>query len=312
MLFSLLESEGNAVNAQKTNQGVMEALARQKFGRAQKLFFENARKNPSYQTFNNLGYYLITEGLECKNGKVRNAYRLGFSYLLKSRASHPSFTNSCAIAFALSHFAEGAVQGESHGEEDLYAAVLDALSLGYSDTMQYNLLRLQFGMKREGEDFLSQVRELASRFPCEESASLYLEAARTLGRIEEGMRCLRVYGDLIDAPTRLLFLASVKEYEAGYSLSQEVAQWCLRSVDIASIVECCLQTDRQNRIGELLSKDRLAPAREDAEHSRLVDQLLDPYHTEARRSMMKQHREIPPFLSPCCFFGCPSHQTDWE
>ena len=59
MLFSLLESEGNAVDAQRTNQAALDALAKQNFAEAQALFFENARKNPSYQTFNNLGYYLI-------------------------------------------------------------------------------------------------------------------------------------------------------------------------------------------------------------------------------------------------------------
>ena len=311
MLFSLLESEGNAVNAQKTNQVAMEALARQEFGRAQTLFFENARKNPSYQTFNNLGYYLITEGLECKNGKVRNAYRLGFSYLLKSRASHPSFTNSCAIAFALSHFAEGAVQGESHGEEDLYAAVLDALSLGYSDTMQYNLLRLQYRMRGADGGLALQARELAAKFPCEESATLALEIARRMGDGEAVRRLLSEHGASLDPLARLLFLVFLREYEVGALLCEDVVSvWCLRDVDVALVAECYLQTNRGEEVAALPSMGQLDSALE-ADGQYLM-RLLAPENAVLRQSIIQEYREIPPFLVPCCFFGCSEHGTSWE
>ena len=68
--------------AKEINQKAMDALRRQNFAEAQHLFFENAKRNPSHKTYNNLGYYLISEGLECKGGKVRNALKLGIKYLI--------------------------------------------------------------------------------------------------------------------------------------------------------------------------------------------------------------------------------------
>lgn len=68
---------------------------------AQKLFFENAKNNPSHETLNNLGYYLCTEGLTCVNGKVRDAGILGMNYLIKASKMKNSVKNFCAIATAI-------------------------------------------------------------------------------------------------------------------------------------------------------------------------------------------------------------------
>ena len=72
------------MTAKEINQAALENLKKQDWQSAQKLFFENARKNPSHKTYNNLGVFLITEGLTCRNGTSRNATKLGLKYLLKA------------------------------------------------------------------------------------------------------------------------------------------------------------------------------------------------------------------------------------
>ena len=68
-----------------TNERALNLLSKENFIQAQKLFFKNAKSTQSHETYNNLGWYLYTEGLECKNGKVRNAEKLGLHYLLKAK-----------------------------------------------------------------------------------------------------------------------------------------------------------------------------------------------------------------------------------
>ena len=69
---------------EKKNQEALQALEDLNYSVAQACFFENAKRVPCHETFNNLGYYLITEGLWCKNNNARNALALGLKYLLKA------------------------------------------------------------------------------------------------------------------------------------------------------------------------------------------------------------------------------------
>ena len=54
----------------KINRSALDELSKHNWKIAQKMLFDNAKKHPCHETFNNLGYYLCTEGLECKNNKV--------------------------------------------------------------------------------------------------------------------------------------------------------------------------------------------------------------------------------------------------
>lgn len=80
------------------NAAAMECLSKQDFAGAQKLFFDNAMTAPSHETYNNLGYFLCTEGLECRSGKTRYAGKLGFSYLLKAEKLKCTSVNQSNIA----------------------------------------------------------------------------------------------------------------------------------------------------------------------------------------------------------------------
>ena len=87
----------------KINQDALRSLASQEWLVAQRLFFKNAKENSSYQTYNNLGYFLITEGLTCKNGIVRNAWKLGWKYLLKAFEMKKTQVGAQAMGVAIDY-----------------------------------------------------------------------------------------------------------------------------------------------------------------------------------------------------------------
>ena len=61
------------MTAKEINAKALNFLDKQEWKKAQDLFFKNAKENPSHQTYNNLGFFLIIEGLICSNGKVRKS-----------------------------------------------------------------------------------------------------------------------------------------------------------------------------------------------------------------------------------------------
>ena len=60
------------MDAKQINELALKKLANQEWKSAQDLLFENARLNPSHNTYSNLGYYLINEGIELENGKTKS------------------------------------------------------------------------------------------------------------------------------------------------------------------------------------------------------------------------------------------------
>ena len=87
---------------QEINHKAMTELCNQNFVGAQKLLFENAKKNPCHETFNNLGYFLCTEGLFNNNDdRIRSADVLGMKYLIKAVNIKLSVKKLCAVATAI-------------------------------------------------------------------------------------------------------------------------------------------------------------------------------------------------------------------
>ena len=86
---------------QEINEKALAFLANQDWKTAQELFYENARKFPSHKTYNNLGFFLIREGLLCKNGTQRNALKLGLKYLEKASKFEESSVNCVAMVEAI-------------------------------------------------------------------------------------------------------------------------------------------------------------------------------------------------------------------
>nr|WP_319489345.1 hypothetical protein [uncultured Caproiciproducens sp.] len=79
------------------NDIALQMISIRNFSAAQYNFRQNAKKNPSFLTFNNLGVYYITEGIELPNGKVHSARKLGLKYLKRAEAYSQSQLNLMAI-----------------------------------------------------------------------------------------------------------------------------------------------------------------------------------------------------------------------
>ena len=66
------------------NQSALAALSNNEIYQAQTLLRKNAKEQPCFATFNNLGVFYVFEGLFSSDDKRRNAKKLGVNYLKKA------------------------------------------------------------------------------------------------------------------------------------------------------------------------------------------------------------------------------------
>ena len=303
------------MNAREINKKALEFLSKQNWEKAQQLFFFNAKKNPSHETYNNLGFYLVTEGLLCRNGKTRNALKLGTKYLLKAECKKTSIVNTCAIVKAIDY----SLRDMPEDKEALYKRageyIKKALTESYSDVLQYNFLRFSYLTNQYNTNLISLTRDLVKRNPCTESASLYFELCRANNLIYEGLECIENYGIFLDDIELIMFYSKVGLYERGYSLCDGICkQYSIDEFVASAIIECCLNTDRlteaeiyTNKIKEAENCTNFLNKEEWC--GEVFGNLMK--NDKHRKIRIDTYRSCPPLIDLCCYFGCSIHKTTW-
>ena len=291
------------MTSKKTNSEALRALTEQQWEKAQMLLFANARYYPSHQTYNNLGFYLITEGLLCKNGKARNAFKLGMKYLLKAEKIKISSINANAIAKAI----DLQLRQISNNTEMLCREALShlkrAITVDSSDVLRYNFLRFSYLLDTKDVSLIYQAKELQASFSSQETVSIYFEILRQNARVSEGLDLISNYGHWIDDTDKLMFYAKCKLYEQGYELCDSIyKQYGMDEFFISAIIECCLNTGHSAEADMYISKLR------DNGH-------FGDVHIESsiwRKNIIEKFISNQPLVDSCCYFGCEIHKTNWD
>lgn len=303
------------MKSQYINEFALKLLYNHDWIGAQKLFFENAKKYPSHETFNNLGYFLITEGLSLKKGISKNAFRLGKKYLYKALSMRNSVINLSAITVSL-NLSLARANSSKRAKICRKACIITkkALSIKYSNEMQYNYLRFLYIMNPKNPEVLPKMKILLDGFICEEAVSFYLELLRVNSIYDRGIILIKKYKNILDIADLLIFYTSLGKYEEGYLLCNDVYnQYALNDVLASSIIECCVNTGNYkiaNEYAEKFLQDEIAI------HSiskKVLTNILSNLNksTKYRTDIITNYRCIPAFIDSCCYFGCIIHKTNW-
>lgn len=305
----------------KINQDALELLARQQWLEAQRLLFENARKNPSYQTHNNLGYFLITEGLTLKNGNARCAHKYGENYLLSAIKMRENPISYCALAVLTGYRLRRALITSKKKSAELYKLQYKyftrAEKLCPSDReIRYNRLRAYCLVFGADESALRKAKRLLQEFECEETVLLYVEILRILSKKAPALACIEKYRNYFSEWNLLMFYATCGMYEEGYSHCDAFFhEFGAEPGPAAALMECCIRTGH--------FKEAEWYAREITEYLQEINDGIGSEwknavfrnlkkSTACRRTLLQNYREFPSMLTPCCYFGCTEHGTPWE
>lgn len=305
------------MKAQETNQRALALLEAQEFMGAQTLFFENARKNPCHQTYNNLGYYLLTEGLQCKNGQVRNADRLGYSYLCRAAQLETSSINLSACAYAKVQQLDALNLDEAVMQQKEICALLEKASfLAQTDEGKYNALCARYFCDSSSVQLLEDLRTLIQTYITEESIALYLDLLRRHSLIDEGLSLLSLHEEAINDANKLLFFTSAKRYAEGYALCASVKEkFFMHPELIACIIECYVhagtpqEVERYRRYFCKLQKD-LPDIGQQISPCVLAEQSTEA--TCLRETILSNYQYTPSYAWPCGYFGCYTHNTPYS
>ena len=297
------------------NSDALLALIDQNWDKAQELFYQNAIENPSHKTYNNLGHYLWSEGLICKDGKHRNAKKLGLHYIIKSSELGVSAVNCCAVAEAADH----AFFYDNENSAPTISFALDylekVLRMDDAPDIRYNYYRFLYLLSPSDEIHLARLRELVIDYATEESVGFYFNLLCIHSKKEEGLECIARYGDMIDESDLLHFYAKMGLYDEGIAISEAVCDhYCIDESIAAAVIECSLGANDDTegkRIGDII----LAKIRDESDfcNTGSGDIRFNKLITsrELRRELLDVQFYVPPMISCCCYFGCNIHNTAW-
>ena len=302
------------MNTFEINHQALNELSKQNWMEAQRLFFDNAKKNPTHETYNNLGYYLCTEGLECSNGKTRNAELLGMKYLLKAANISTSVRNLSAIATAIDlrlKYCNHKKIEEVYTYQNAYKALDKAVKMRYSHEIEYNRLRFLYLSDMQSQTVLDDIRTLITNFQCEESITFYLYVLCIHHHFEECIQSIKKYQSYIDRADYMILNCLCGEYEQGINCLQDVCRnTSLGELDSAVIIESLIKLGRFKQAK--LYADHVIEYEsgikyhgKDHWYIRVFDDLVRS--TDYRRKLISQYRYNPVYLTPCCYFGCEKH-----
>lgn len=305
------------MDANVMNERALKCLIEGNFEEAQKLFFENAKKNPSHETYNNLGNFLIDEGLLCKNGRVRNAQKLGVKYLFKALEIRRTFITLCALAKSYNWALKSAKGNHREQELELLKDCFEsAVLLNASNENRYNYLRALYLCGEEIDLLLPAVRELLNIYICKEGVSLYFLLLFEYSLIDEGLLCIERYGGYLELVDILMFYAKFGLFEKGYELCDEVKKYFgMDKYIISAVLECYVNTNHLEEaslyvdfIKENWDEIRNYSVGTDCDQSLLFD--VNKTNVK-RKEFIAEYSWTPPMIEICCYYGCPIHKTSF-
>ncbi len=303
------------MTAKEINTKALLELSDGNLREAQLLFFENAKKHPSHQTYNNLGFYLITEGLMRKNGKTINALKLGTKYLKKSYEISRSAINIFAIVTSINYQLKFLKENEKKAlYQEAYYYLTEANKYVNSDYTKYNLLRFLYLLRYDNKRCIEQSKHLVKNNTNDETVALYFNILCKNSLFTEGNLCIQKYGQFIKSDDLLVFYAKSKQYEKGVAISQEVIKdYEMTNSIIAAIIECYNNTNRVEELQAYINSIN----KENSIHPFLSNKALklmlgnSAFSIDYRRKNIESHIFYLPYLDQCCYFGCSAHNTPW-
>ncbi|MBE6537470.1 MAG: hypothetical protein E7673_05905 [Ruminococcaceae bacterium] len=291
------------------NKQALNLLNKQDWFKAQTLFFENAKKHPSYQTYNNLGYYLISEGLTCKNGKVRNALNLGLNYLKKSANMKKTLVNCFATIDAIDHLLNINKKNKNELCQYVCEYLKEMLSVEHSDKIHYNYLRFLYIWSPENDEIGDSIRNIVKDNPFSEAVSLYFELVLRKGMIKEALEIISNFPQYLDEIDLLMFYTKFEMYEQGYVLCEKVFNsYSLNEFIVSAMIQCCIAVENFE-LAKKYSDEFLKVGISKRRSKRRFEPLISS--TSRRKQYISEYKNVPPALNQCAYFGCPMHNTEW-
>ena len=300
------------------NKEAMLALENRDCRKAQALFFENVKKYPCHETYNNLGYFLITEGLECKNGQVRNASLLGWKYLHKSAHAKESSLNLVAIVSAIDR--DRSIISRKYRlqctNQYAYELLDRAHKMNDDVILQYNRLRFLYLCDPQSIVLRDEIEHLVLLFEAKESVILYLSVLCERAEYDLCISKICQYDCYLDEDDKLVLYYFCGRFDEGAQLYQTIcSKYALGKEESAMLIECLIHEGRFHDAKAFA--DLITEREKEMSGNKILEKQWKNIFADInkstlyRKSLISSYHILPPFIEQCCYYGCPKHHTTY-
>lgn len=296
------------------NQEALSALENLEYAKAQSLFLKNAKKFPCHETFHNWGYFLITEGLQCRNG-VRDATLLGWEYLQKAdqmkKSALTALAITCAIDRGASHISKKYPQQCT--AKYAFETLSWACQLYKNDILEYNRLRFWYYVDPQNIRLQQKAEDLLISFQSRESILLYLSVLCMRGNFDLCLDRMKQFDCYLETDDKLVLYYLCEKYELCAKLYAKLNKYSLLEAESAMLIESLIYTNNLDDAKEYA--ERVSYERREMLGNRQFQQqwgniLKHIEHSTPYRQKLIASYQLPvPYIDVCCYYGCKRHHA---
>jgi len=286
------------------NQIALDALSNNEYILAQTLFRKNAKKNPCFASFNNLGAFYVFEGLQISENRTRGATKLGEYYLKKAETQQEHHL----ICLAL-----GWIRFRDEDYKEASKHFRQACDLKQDHASAYNLAITLYRMSMYDEALIWLEIALNS---CDVSvyAETYVAYLFSLLHIDK-RKCRQELDQLLDDNTSyterdkflLAFLCGDLR-TAESRIEPMLKNWSIDVVEMAMVFDCLFTFGKGGEAqGYLRQRIEIL---EDSDYNTKpeINSLQKAFSQEEyRKELISNFRHVMPLIQQCCYYGCKEH-----
>jgi len=291
------------------NDAALQALNQREFYQAQTLLRENAKKNPSLVTFNNLGAFYVFEGMVAPDESYRSAKKQGIKYLEKALSYQNSRFSFSALGYAC--FETKDFKGAAHNFGKAYEIIADYVS-AYNKALSYY-------RKNEYVNALTWSEKACSM--CEESEyfetyALYLFSLLQVDKDECSKKLHHLFNDSSnDLEIEKFALAYFcNDLQLAAQQANKMLEFYIVNLDIMAMVfDCLIKTNNDNEAIKYLEQKIEILKEYDYNVQPQIKRLKKAlFNEEYRQAIISSFQYIKPLIAQCCYYGCKAHNNPIE
>ncbi len=277
---------------------------------AQRILKMNAKQYPCLLTFNNIGYFYFREGIQFKNGKTRNATKLGGEYLLKAQSYSISEINQRAIS-NMYYYKKDFQTAESYYNQ-AYKINNNYINLNNICSCLY----MQDKYKEAAENY-EKVLMLCN--DTVDMADIYSSYAFTLLKIDKKKtrnflnKVLKSDIDHILVDVFVLAYFCDDFLLANKLLKPMQKNWSCNCNVMAMAFDCLLRLNQADEAKEYLLSETEILKDQSYDNKKEIVCLEKAFSSEEyRKHLISNYRFMPLLIETCCYYGCEIHNNNNE
>lgn len=286
------------------NEAALEALSQNEVYQAQTLFRQNAKKNPCFITFNNLGVFHVFQGLVTADNSVHRATKLGVGYLKKAE----TYQKSNLTLSALGSVCFGAKDYEEASE---YFRQAYELKSDYASIYNCGASYYMQGEYGEAVQWFQKALAICDGDDYSETSIPYVFSLLYSNRKEFFVAFHKMF---IVKDESMEWEKFIFAYFADDLLMAEsqiepmLKHFSIDLHDMAIVFDCLLKLGKGEKAAEYLKQKVEALEESDYNMRPEINRMKKAlFQADYRTKLISEYRYKIPLIKQCCYYGCKQH-----